>query len=52
MFTKEELLKHYETMVKIRKFELEAKRGREAGEFLGTVHVYIGEDAIATGVCA
>lgn len=26
MFTREELLKHYETMVKIRKFDLEAKR--------------------------
>lgn len=39
MFTREELLKHYETMVKIRKFDLEAKRAREAGEILGNVHV-------------
>lgn len=52
MMTREELLRHYETMVKIRKFELEAKRAREAGEFLGNVHVYIGEEAVATGVCA
>ena len=37
MFTREELLKHYETMVKIRKFDLEAKRAREAGEILGNV---------------
>lgn len=52
MFTREELLMHYETMVKIRRFDLEAKRAREAGEILGNVHVYVGEEAIATGVCA
>ena len=52
MFTREELLRHYETMVKIRKFDLEAKRAREAGEILGNVHVYVGEEAVATGVCA
>ncbi|WP_349687784.1 thiamine pyrophosphate-dependent dehydrogenase E1 component subunit alpha [Acidaminococcus sp. DS4831] len=51
-FTKEELLKYYETMLKIRKFDCEAKRAREANEILGNVHVYIGEEAIATGVCA
>lgn len=52
MFTREELLRHYETMVKIRKFDLEAKRAREAGEILGNVHVYVGEEAVAAGVCA
>lgn len=52
VFSKEELLKYYETMVKIRKFDTEAKRAREANEILGNVHVYIGEEAIATGVCA
>lgn len=52
MFSKEELLRHYETMVKIRKFELEAKRARESGDILGNVHLYIGEEAVATGVCA
>ena len=36
MFSKEELPRHYETMVKIRKFELEAKRARESEEILGT----------------
>ncbi len=51
-FSREELLKHYETMLKIRKFELEAKRAREANEILGNVHVYIGEEAIAAGVCS
>ena len=39
MFTREELLKHYETMVKIRKFDLEAKRAREAGEILGNARI-------------
>ena len=52
MFSKEELLRHYETMVKIRKFELEAKRARESEEILGNVHLYVGEEAVATGVCA
>lgn len=50
--TKEELLRHYETMVKIRKFDMEAYRARMAGEILGHVHVYVGEEAVATGVCA
>lgn len=52
MFSKQELLRHYETMVKIRKFELEAQRAREAEEILGNVHLYVGEEAIAAGVCA
>lgn len=51
-FTRDQLLEYYETMVKIRKFDLEAKRAREANEILGNVHVYIGEEAVATGVCA
>jgi pyruvate dehydrogenase E1 component alpha subunit len=52
MFEQKQLLQFYETMVKIRKFDLEAKQAREAGEILGNVHVYVGEEAIATGVCA
>lgn len=52
MYTREELLQYYTTMVKIRKFDLEAMRAREAGEILGNVHVYVGEEAIAAGVCA
>ena len=49
MLTREELLRHYETMVKIRKFELEAVRARESGGVLGFIHPYVGEEAIATG---
>ena len=52
MFEREELLRYYETMVKIRKFEMEAKRARETEEILGNVHLYVGEEAVATGVCA
>ena len=52
MFTREQLLEYYRTMVKIRQFDMEAKRAREAGEILGNVHIYVGEEAIATGVCA
>lgn len=37
MLAKEELLNHYQTMVKIRKFDLEAKRAREAGEVFGAI---------------
>ena len=44
-FSKEELLRHYETMVKIRKFEMEAFRARNAEEFMGNVHLYVGEEA-------
>ena len=51
-FSREELLRHYETMVKIRKFEMEAHRARAAQEILGSVHLYVGEEAVAAGVCA
>lgn len=49
---KSKLLKMYETMITIRTFE-----GREAelyhqGLQDGFVHLYLGEEAIATGVCA
>lgn len=52
MYEKGQLLGYYETMVKIRKFELEAKRAWEAHEIFGNVHPYVGEEAIATGVCS
>ena len=51
-FSREELLRHYETMVKIRKFEMEAHRARAAQEILGSGHLYVGEEAVAAGVCA
>ncbi|WP_181020013.1 thiamine pyrophosphate-dependent dehydrogenase E1 component subunit alpha [Tetragenococcus halophilus] len=41
-----------QTMEDIRQFEAEAKRLFSAGEIPGFVHLYAGEEAIATGVCA
>lgn len=49
---KENLLWMYETMVKIRVFEENVEKLFLAGEIPGFVHLYIGEEAIATGVCA
>lgn len=45
-------LELYKTMLKIRKFETTAKNHFAEGEIPGFVHLYIGEEAIATGVCA
>ncbi|MBZ4654324.1 MAG: acoA [Peptococcaceae bacterium] len=50
--TKAELLSFYETMVTIRTFEEKAAELFAAGKLPGFVHLYIGEEAVATGVCA
>lgn len=42
----------YETMLKIRHFEETESRIYRAGEQEGFVHLYIGQEAIASGVCA
>ncbi|MBA1335026.1 MAG: Acetoin dehydrogenase E1 component alpha-subunit [Firmicutes bacterium] len=42
----------YKTMVKIRFFEENIEKYFLAGEIPGFVHLYIGEEAVATGVCA
>lgn len=42
----------YETMLKIRFFEERVEKMFLAGEIPGFVHLYIGEEAIAAGVCA
>jgi pyruvate dehydrogenase E1 component alpha subunit len=53
MAYKQELLeKFYYTMVKIRKFEETVEKYFLDGQIPGFVHLYIGEEAIATGVCA
>lgn len=46
------LLEMYETMQKIRQFEFQTAKSFAEGDVLGFVHLYIGEEAIATGVCA
>lgn len=44
-------LKMYRTMLKIRSFEHEVKRLYRACEILGAIHLYIGQEAVAVGVC-
>jgi 2-oxoisovalerate dehydrogenase E1 component len=39
-------------MVRIRQFELAAQKNYKAGRMPGFIHLYIGEEACATGVCA
>src|SRR3954451_23061378 len=42
----------YRTMVLIREFELKAREVFRSGRMPGFIHVYVGEEAIAAGVCA
>ncbi|MCG8485678.1 MAG: thiamine pyrophosphate-dependent dehydrogenase E1 component subunit alpha [Clostridia bacterium] len=42
----------YKTMIKIRKFETKAMNLFAEGAIPGFVHLYLGEEAVATGVCA
>jgi pyruvate dehydrogenase E1 component alpha subunit len=49
---KDLLVFFYRTMVKIRNFEENVEKFFLAGEIPGFVHLYIGEEAVATGVCA
>jgi len=48
---KEKLIKMYETMTKIRKFEEKTKKLFTQGLIRGPFHPYIGEEATAAGVC-
>jgi hypothetical protein len=48
----ETLLSLYRTMVTIRLFEQRVAREFRTGEIPGFVHMYIGEEAVAAGVCA
>ena len=50
--TKDQLLGFYRTMVRIRTFEMRASELFAAGTIPGFVHLYAGEEAVATGVCA
>ncbi|NLB84043.1 MAG: thiamine pyrophosphate-dependent dehydrogenase E1 component subunit alpha [Synergistaceae bacterium] len=51
-YDKDTLKFFYETMVKIRNFELTVEKYFYEGEIPGFVHLYVGEEAIATGVMA
>lgn len=45
------LLHLYETMVTIRVFETRVKEEFAKGRIPGFVHLYAGEEAVATGIC-
>jgi pyruvate dehydrogenase E1 component alpha subunit len=47
-----EALRLYESMVLIRRVEERLRDDSAAGKLPGAVHLYIGEEAVATGVCA
>ena len=49
---KEKLMDMYQTMVRIRRFEERAVREFAEGNILGSVHSYIGEEAVAVGAIA
>jgi pyruvate dehydrogenase E1 component alpha subunit len=46
------LLEHYRQMVQIRLFEEACQRGFRTGKIGGYLHVYVGEEAVATGFLA
>ncbi|MBI5014469.1 MAG: thiamine pyrophosphate-dependent dehydrogenase E1 component subunit alpha [Deltaproteobacteria bacterium] len=48
----EKLVQACTTMIKIRTFEERAAKEFAAGRIPGFVHLYVGEEAVATGVCA
>jgi TPP-dependent pyruvate/acetoin dehydrogenase alpha subunit len=49
---KEELVRLYRTMLTIRRFEERVVVEYHSGAIPGIVHSYIGQEAVATGVCA
>lgn len=50
--SKAEALRLYETMALIRRVEERLRDDSAAGKLPGAVHLYIGEEAVAAGVCA
>ena len=49
---KGKVIEMYKTMKRIREFEVKAQNLFAEGSIPGFVHLYIGEEAVATGVCA
>ena len=49
---KKKMIEMYTTMVRIRLFESKVSELFAANKIPGVVHLYIGEEAVATGVCA
>lgn len=50
--TNEKMIEMYSNMVQIRMFEERVAELFGAGKIPGFVHLYVGEEAVATGVCA
>jgi 2-oxoisovalerate dehydrogenase E1 component len=48
----DELLGFYKTMTRVRRFDQRVAELFDAGEIKGTAHSYVGQEAVATGVCA
>ena len=48
---RELILSLYRTMVLIREFELKAKEVFRSGRMPGFIHLYVGQEAVAAGVC-
>ena len=49
--TKELVLSLYRTMARLRQFETKLQEVYRSGVMPGFIHLYIGEEAVATGVC-
>lgn len=52
MLEKKQLLSFYEIMLKIRKFEERVSKLFADGFIPGFLHLYIGQEAVATGICS
>jgi acetoin:2,6-dichlorophenolindophenol oxidoreductase subunit alpha len=48
----EDLISIYRTMLLIRRFDERVLELRESGEIEGVVHSYVGEEAVAAGICS
>ena len=51
-YSAEQLMGFYETMFKTRRFEEETFEFYKKGMMAGLAHLYMGEEAVAAGVCA
>ncbi|MFA7660230.1 MAG: thiamine pyrophosphate-dependent dehydrogenase E1 component subunit alpha [Anaerovoracaceae bacterium] len=51
-YSKDQLLTWYETMYRMRRFEEEVFEFYKQGLMPGLAHLYLGEEAVATGVCS
>lgn len=51
-YSKKQLMSFYETMFKTRRFEEETFEFYKKGMMAGLAHLYMGEEAVAVGVCA